>query len=167
MREAGRRLIQPVMARQPWQAKSVSLAMPKQRKLPFLHVSQVRDFCFSPDTGLLDSIKYNRVGRQLRTTSKRICRDICSHFYLRQVRDFSFSPDTGLLDSIKYDRFGQPSIPPSVVSVFSVPVSDVLRLSFSAVTLAAQHKPIKESDGLLDRATEALDSLPVRCQLLF
>lgn len=84
---------------------------------------------------------------------------------LRQVRDFSFSPDTGQLDAIKYDRFGQPSIPSSVVSVFSVPVGDVLRLSFSSVTLSAQHRPIKESDGILDRATEALLSLPVWLQV--
>lgn len=55
----------------------------------------------------------------------------CSESWCLQVRDFSFSPDTGLLDSIKYDRFGRPLVPPTIVSVFSVPVSDVMRVSFS------------------------------------
>lgn len=78
-----------------------------------------------------------------------------------QVREYTFSPNSGQIDSIKFDRFGMPALSASVVSVFAVPVGDVVRVEFARVLVRRSPRVVKETDGILDRATEALFDLKV------
>lgn len=130
---------------------------PANRNIPLAALQQIGDVLLVQDeSALRQPDPYSAAN-----TTKLVGLDVVTEAgqLLGKVRDFSFSPDTGLLDSIKYDRFGRPLVPPTIVSVFSVPVSDVMRVSFSRVTLANQHQAIRESDGLLDQATAALFQL--------
>lgn len=79
-----------------------------------------------------------------------------------QVREFTFSPDSGRIDSIKFDRFGLPALSDSVVSVFGLPAQDVLRVEFTRVLVRRSPRIVKETEGILDKATEALFALKVR-----
>ena len=83
-----------------------------------------------------------------------------------QVRDFTFSPDDGRIDSIKFDRYGVPAVPDSLFSVYGLSVWDVLRVDSSRLLVRSSLQISKETDGLLDRATEALFALRVPLQHL-
>jgi hypothetical protein len=78
-----------------------------------------------------------------------------------QVKDFTFSPDDGRIDSIKFDRYGLPAVPDSLFSVYGLSVWDVLRVDSSRLLVRSSLQISKETDGLLDRATEALFALQV------
>ena len=86
----------------------------------------------------------------------------CNAWLLAQVRDYTFSPDSGQISVVKFDRFGLPALSESVVSVFALPAQDVLRVEFTRVLVRSSPQISKETDGLLDRATEALFNIGVR-----
>lgn len=79
-----------------------------------------------------------------------------------QVREFSFSPDSGRIQRIQFDRFGLPALSDSVVSVFGLPAEDVVRVEFARLLVRRSPRVVKETEGILDKATEALFAIKVR-----
>ena len=84
---------------------------------------------------------------------------------LAQIREFTFSPNSGQIDSIKFDRFGLPALSSSVVSVSALAVQDVVRVEFARVLVRKSARTVRESDGIFEKATEALFTLKVRTPL--
>ena len=100
--------------------------------------------------------------RKTRLVCLQQSKSLSSHATMTQVKDFTFSPDDGRIDSIKFDRYGLPAVPDSLFSVCGLSVWDVMRVETSRLVVQSSVQISKETDGLLDRATEALFNLQVR-----
>jgi len=91
--------------------------------------------------------------------------------WLGRVRDFSFDPESGQLVRIKYDtvsysitlpfdlRSTTPAVPENLVSVWSVPVQDLMQMTLGGVQLMPYVVPLQERKGPLGGFANSFRSL--------
>ena len=75
--------------------------------------------------------------------------------YLGRVRDYIFNPDTGKVWKLVFDALGSAAVPSSIVSTYSLPVSEVVGVYPERIVVreGAQSKLQQMSTGILQRLT--------------
>ncbi|KAF5831216.1 hypothetical protein DUNSADRAFT_13453 [Dunaliella salina] len=125
--------------------------------VPLSRLTQIGDVVLVDDSSLYEPPMDGRFGYYVLAGMEVRTR---SGDFLGKVRDFSFSPDTGAISRIIYDDFGLSFLPVAFFDTYSIPMSDVIGVGPSGLTVLdeAKYRERRESAGVFTAIPSLLRS---------